>query len=84
MSDNDSRTPTAGTPVPLSRTEAGEPRPDFGDLSHLFAIPYCTVAIMERDLANVLQQIQRHDGVLHSTSVWNIDFFTTWPAPMAG
>jgi hypothetical protein len=54
---------------------------DFGDLGHLFAIPYCTVAIMERDLANVLRQIKRHDNVLQSTTIYDIGFFDSWPAP---
>lgn len=54
---------------------------DFGDLAHLFAIPYCAVAIMERDLANVLQQIRRHDSVLGSTRISDIGFFKNWPPP---
>jgi hypothetical protein len=54
---------------------------DFGDLAHLFAIPYCTVAIMERDLTNVLQQIKRHDPVLRSTTISDIGFFGKWPPP---
>jgi len=51
---------------------------DFGDLFHLFSLPYCRLAIMERDLCNVLNQIKRHHGVLDSTVVRNIDFFKDW------
>jgi hypothetical protein len=53
---------------------------DFGDLAHLFAIPYCSCAIMERDLANTLQQIKRHDDVLAATEIYDIDFFNSWPS----
>ena len=53
---------------------------DFGDLAHLFAIPYCPCAIMERDLANTLRQIKRHDDVLATTEIYDIDFFRTWPS----
>ena len=47
---------------------------DFGDLFHLFSIPYCDIAVMERDLANVLNQIRRNHLVLKSTEVYDIDF----------
>jgi hypothetical protein len=47
---------------------------DFGDLFHLYALPYCAVAVVERDLANVLAQIRRHDKVLDGTDVRNITF----------
>jgi hypothetical protein len=47
---------------------------DFGDLSHLYALPYCPVVVVERDMANVLRQIQRHDDVLSSSEVLDIDF----------
>lgn len=53
---------------------------DFGDLAHLFAIPYCPCAIMERDLANTLRQIKRHDDVLRTTEIYDIDFFRSWPS----
>ena len=32
---------------------------------------------MERDLANTLRQIKRHDGVLGTTEIYDIDFFST-------
>lgn len=51
---------------------------DFGDLSHLAYIPYCEVAVMERDLCNVLNQIKNHQDTLKSTVVRDIDFFADW------
>lgn len=53
-----------------------EPRKlsDFGDLFHLFALPYCDIAVMERDLSNVLGQIKRNHDVLESTEIFDIDF----------
>lgn len=54
---------------------------DFGDLGHLFYIPYCELAVMERDLCNVLNQIKGHHGVLENTSVKNIDFLSQWDWP---
>jgi hypothetical protein len=51
---------------------------DFGDEFHLFYLPYCKLAIMERDLCNVLNQIKAHQDVLDSTVVRNIDFFQDW------
>jgi hypothetical protein len=46
---------------------------DFGDLFHLYALPYCAVTIVERDLANVLGQIKRLDRV-DGTDIRNISF----------
>ncbi len=47
---------------------------DFGDLFHLFPIPYCEIAVMERDLANVLNQIKDNQEILEGTEVLDIDF----------
>lgn len=47
---------------------------DFGDLFHLFSIPYCEIAVMERDLANVLSQIKNTQEILGGTEIHNIDF----------
>lgn len=52
---------------------------DFGDAGHLFYIPYCKLAVMERDLCNVLNQIKSHHDTLDSTVIRNIDFFDDWP-----
>jgi len=51
---------------------------DFGDLAHLFVIPYCELAVMERDLCNVLNQIKRNQDTLTSTVIRDIDFFEDW------
>jgi hypothetical protein len=51
---------------------------DFGDLSHLHILPYCELAIMERDLCNVLNQIKRHQDTLASTVIRDIDFLKDW------
>jgi len=48
---------------------------DFGDLYHLFLIPYCNLVVIERDLCNVLNQIKRNHDILTSTVIHNIDFF---------
>lgn len=60
-----------------------EPRKlsDFGDLGHLFYIPYCELAVVERDLCNVLNQIKRNHGVLENTSIKNIGFLSKWDWP---
>ena len=55
-----------------------KPRSDLGDLLHLYPIPYCELAVLERDLCETLRKISKHHGVLDSTAVSNIDFFKTW------
>jgi len=47
---------------------------DFGDFFHLFPIPYCEIAVMERDLCNILNQIKKNHDILFSTQIYNIDF----------
>jgi hypothetical protein len=51
---------------------------DFGDLGHTFFLPYCELAVMERDQCNVLNQIKRNQDTLASTAVHDIDFFRDW------
>lgn len=51
---------------------------DFGDLFHLFSLPYCEIAVMERDLCNVLNQIKRNHESLTKTVIRDIDFFNDW------
>ncbi len=51
---------------------------DFCGLGHVFVIPYCELAIMERDLCNVLNQIKNHQDTLDATVVRDIDFFEDW------
>jgi hypothetical protein len=53
---------------------------DFGDLFHLYALPYCALAVVERDLANVLAQIKRNDTVLDATEIRDIDFIRSFAA----
>ncbi len=43
-------------------------------------LPYCAVAVVERDLANVLMQIKRNDTVLDSTEIRDIDFIRDFGA----
>ena len=50
---------------------------DFGDLFHLFSIPYCKVAVFERDLCNVLNQIKNKQEILKYAEIYNIDFIHT-------
>lgn len=47
---------------------------DFGDLMHLYALPYCHLAIFERDLCNILNMIKTHEDILVQTEIRNIDF----------
>lgn len=51
---------------------------DFGDLFHLFPLPYCELVVMERDLCNILNQIKRNHNILNSTIIHNIDFLKNW------
>lgn len=47
---------------------------DFGDLFALYALPYCALVVVERDLANVLAQIQKNDSVLQNVEIRDISF----------
>lgn len=51
---------------------------DFGDMFHLCTIPYCKLAILERDMSNVLNHIKSHHKVLDGVVVRNVDFFRDW------
>jgi hypothetical protein len=50
----------------------------FDTFRHVLPLPYCELAILERDLCNILNQIKRNHDTLSSTSVRNIDFFEDW------
>ena len=54
---------------------------DFGDLGHLFYMPYCKLAVMERDLCNILNQIRCNHDVLGNTVIKNIDYLSQWDWP---
>ena len=51
---------------------------DFGDLFHLCAIPYCHLAILERDMSNVLNHIKSNYNLLDNVTITNVDFFSNW------
>ena len=47
----------------------------FGDLFHLYCMPYCHLVIVERDMCHILNQIKRRHRVLDGVRVKNIGFF---------
>ena len=51
---------------------------DFGDLFHINTIPYCDVAIVERDLCNVLNHIKKNHSILNKIVIKNVDFLDEW------
>ena len=51
---------------------------EFADLSHLYAIPYCEVVVVERGLAGILRQIKRNHDVLSSVAIHDISFMRSW------
>ena len=53
-------------------------RSDLGDLMHLYPIPYCRLAVFERDLCSTLRKVAGNDEILSSTRIDNIDFFKSW------
>jgi len=57
-----------------------EPKPpnDFGDSFHLHTLPYCKLAIMERGMCEVLQQVKKNTNLLDGVVVKNIDFLKDW------
>lgn len=56
-----------------------EPRTsDFGDLFHLYLIPYCELAVLERDLCNVLNHVKGNHSILKQTIVRNVEFLEDW------
>jgi hypothetical protein len=51
---------------------------DFGDLGHLFYLPYCKLIVMERDLCTILNQIKQNQDVLENSIIKNIEFLKNW------
>ncbi len=51
---------------------------DFGDMFHLYDIPYCKLAIVERNMCEILNQIKKNHDVLDGVVVMNKDFLTDW------
>ncbi len=58
----------------LHRSKSSQEDSDFGDLFHLFALPYCEEAVLERDLAETLRQIKRNHSILNSVEIGNIEY----------
>jgi hypothetical protein len=57
---------------------------DWGDLFHLYAIPYCELAIIERDMSNVLNHVKSNHKTLNNVTITNVDFFRDWEWNDAG
>ena len=47
---------------------------EFGDLFHLFYIPYSKIAVLERDQCSVLRKIQNDYKICKNVKIKNIDF----------
>ena len=50
---------------------------EFGDLFHLFYLPFCKQAVLERDMCSILLNIQKEENLLQGVTIHNIDFFKT-------
>ena len=50
---------------------------DFGDLFHLFYIPYCKMAILDRDQCSFLRSIQKDYNIMKNIRIENKDFFNS-------
>jgi len=61
----------------LGNREPSRPS-DFGDLGHLFYLPYCRLIVMERDLCAILNQIKQNEDVLENSIIKNIEFLRNW------
>ena len=57
-----------------------QPKPpnDFGDAFHLHTLPYCKLALMERGMCEVLQQVKKNSNILNGVVIKNIDFLKDW------
>jgi hypothetical protein len=51
---------------------------DFGDMFHLYDLPYCKLAIVERNMCEILNQIKKNHNVLDGVVIMNKDFLTDW------
>lgn len=47
---------------------------DFGDMAHLFPMPYCRLVVTERDLCNILNQIKGNTDILENTEIHNLRY----------
>ena len=50
---------------------------DFGDLFHMATIPYCKLAIVEKDMCNILNQIKSHHKILCEVEIEDIRFLSS-------
>jgi hypothetical protein len=51
---------------------------DFGDMFQLYDLPYCKLAIMERNISGILNQIKKNHNVLDDVTVVNMEFLADW------
>lgn len=51
---------------------------DFADMQHLACIPYCQLAVLERDMCDVLNHIKSRHQALDGVVVKNVDFLRDW------
>jgi hypothetical protein len=47
---------------------------DFGDLAHIYCLPYCSLIVTERALCKTLNHIKRTQNILQETTIADIDF----------
>jgi len=47
---------------------------DYGDLIQAVSIPYCHIAVVERDLSEDLSHIKGNDSVLQHTEIYDLGF----------
>ena len=47
---------------------------DFGDLFHVFYLPFVSITILEKGMAEILNQIKRNHNVLDNVEIMNIEF----------
>ena len=51
---------------------------DFGDMFQLYDLPYCKLAVMERNIGEFLIQIKRNHDVLDGVTIMNKDLLKDW------
>lgn len=51
---------------------------DFGDMFQLRAMPYCDLVVVERNMCEILSQIQKNTSILDGVKIKNIKFLEDW------
>jgi hypothetical protein len=51
---------------------------DFGDMFQLRAMPYCELVVVERNMCEILNQIQKNTSILNGVTIKNIKFLEDW------